>query len=142
MSKRNIILLVIFTIILIIVSIATVQRDPEISSVYFAKKNNLTIEELEALPGNPLFLKTDNIFLYINANSLKEEDNIKITWKKIEEAQEIKIQENKIRPEENGSGLIIVSMIKKDNLIAKGNYKVEIFLNNKSVKTKEFIVKN
>lgn len=142
MSRRNIILLVVFTVILIIISIATVQKDSEVTEIYLAEHDNLSIDELENLSDQNSFSNTDDIFLYIKVNSIKLDNEIKIIWTKLEKGKEFKVQENKIKPEKDGSGLIIASMIKKDNKIANGNYNVEVFLDNLTVKEKEFVVGN
>ncbi len=142
MSKKSIIVLVIFTIILIIISITTVHSKPDILAAYITDSKPPPEKDLEELPLNPQFSKPDDIFLIIQVEHIRVENEIKVIWKKNENGKKIKIQEDKIIPAGNGSGILITSLAKRDKKIMEGQYEAEVFLNQNLEIKKEFVVQN
>ena len=76
------------------------------------------------------FKKSDtDIYLIIEVRHITTKDEIKVRWEKIEiDSSEI-IQKNIVYPENNGSGKIIVSLVKKNNIYTPGTYTATVYLN-------------
>ena len=156
MSKRNIIILIICTIILIAVSVTTIKKEPEIDNIYLT---GYLVETLNVYSGVDIslqdasgekeedartaeFFRTNDetIYLVIEASHLETEDFFEIKWSRITDSSREIIQENRFNAENKGSGRIILSFVKIDNMYEKGNYAVEVSLNGRETKKKYFNV--
>lgn len=141
MSKRSIVILVISTIILIIVSITVVYNEPDIEDACISSSKSITQDQAKQ---NDYDLGFDNlnsnIYLILTVKHLTKQDEIKIDWKRIENKTEETIQENVFNPKQDGSGKIIISLIKKNQKLTPGKYIVEVFLNDSKKITKQFYI--
>jgi len=141
MSKRSVVILITCTIILAVASVVTIYNKPEIESAHISSDINLALDESRQRSGVSYFDDSDsNVYLILAVKNLSVEDEIKINWKILEGNSEKIIQENIIQPEENGSGKMIVSLVRKNKKLIPCSYTVEVFLNNDKKITKKFIV--
>ncbi|MFZ3386661.1 MAG: hypothetical protein WA120_05745 [Candidatus Hydromicrobium sp.] len=140
MKKINIIILIICTIILIIVSITVMQKKPDIESTYLSSDRDSSFDKLKQ--NNNYYFDSRNldIYLIIEVKHLTTEDEIKVEWEKIENSSYKIIQKNIVNPEQKGSGKIIISLVKKNDMYPPGNYNVRIYLNGVSKISKKFYI--
>ncbi|MFZ3106147.1 MAG: hypothetical protein WA105_02050 [Candidatus Hydromicrobium sp.] len=140
MKKINIIILIICTIILIIVSITVMQKRPDIESIYLSSDRDSSFDKLKQ--NNNYYFDSRNldIYLIIEVKHLTTEDEIKVEWEKIENSSYKIIQKNIVNPEQKGSGKIIISLVKKNDMYPPGNYNVRIYLNGVSKISKKFYI--
>jgi hypothetical protein len=140
MKKINIIILIICTIILIIVSITVMQKRPDIESIYLSSDRDSSFDKLKQ--NNNYYFDSRNldIYLIIEVKHLTTEDEIKVEWEKIENSSYKIIQKNIVNPEQKGSGKIIISLVKKNDMYPPGNYDVRIYLNGSSKISKKFYI--
>lgn len=140
MKKINIIILIICTIILIIVSITVMQKRPDIETIYLSSDRDSSFDKLKQ--NNNYYFDSRNldIYLIIEVKHLTTEDEIKVEWEKIENSSYKIIQKNIVNPEQKGSGKIIISLVKKNDIYPPGNYNVRIYLNGSSKISKKFYI--
>ncbi|MFZ3085252.1 MAG: hypothetical protein WA097_01240 [Candidatus Hydromicrobium sp.] len=140
MKKINIIILIICTIILIIVSITVMQKRPDIENIYLSSDRDSSFDKLKQ--NNNYYFDSRNldIYLIIEVKHLTTEDEIKVEWEKIENSSYKIIQKNIVNPEQKGSGKIIISLVKKNDMYPPGNYNVRIYLNGSSKISKKFYI--
>lgn len=140
MKKINIIILIICTIILIIVSITVMQKKPDIENIYLSSDRDSSFDKLKQ--NNNYYFDSQNldIYLIIEVKHLTTEDEIKVEWEKIENSSYKIIQKNIVNPEQKGSGKIIISLVKKNDMYPPGNYNVRIYLNGVSKISKKFYI--
>lgn len=140
MKKINIIILIICTIILIIVSITVMQKRPDIENIYLSSDRDSSFDKLKQ--NNNYYFDSRNldIYLIIEVKHLTTEDEIKVEWEKIENSSYKIIQKNIVNPEKKGSGKIIISLVKKNDMYPPGNYNVRIYLNGVSKISKKFYI--
>ncbi|PIU29538.1 MAG: hypothetical protein COT09_00305 [Candidatus Hydromicrobium americanum] len=140
MKKINIIILIIYTIILIIVSITVMQKRPDIENIYLSSDRDSSFDKLKQ--NNNYYFDSRNldIYLIIEVKHLTTEDEIKVEWEKIENSSYKIIQKNIVNPEQKGSGKIIISLVKKNDMYPPGNYNVRIYLNGSSKISKKFYI--
>jgi hypothetical protein len=140
MKKINIIILIICTIILIIVSITVMQKRPDIENIYLSSDRDSSFDKLKQ--NNNYYFDSRNldIYLIIEVKHLTTEDEIKVEWEKIENSSYKIIQKNIVNLEQKGSGKIIISLVKKNDMYPPGNYNVRIYLNGSSKISKKFYI--
>ncbi|MBC8389584.1 MAG: hypothetical protein ISS14_02160 [Actinobacteria bacterium] len=140
MKKINIIILIICTIILIIVSITVMQKRPDIENIYLSSDRDSSFDKLKQ--NNNYYFDSRNldIYLIIEVKHLTTEDEIKVQWEKTENSSCKIIQKNIVNPEQKGSGKIIISLVKKNDMYPPGNYNVRIYLNGSSKISKKFYI--
>lgn len=140
MKKINIIILIICTIILIIVSITVMQKRPDIENIYLSSDRDSSFDKLKQ--NNNYYFDSRNldIYLIIEVKHLTTEDEIKVEWEKIENSSYKIIQKNIVNLEQKGSGKIIISLVKKNDMYPPGNYDVRIYLNGSSKISKKFYI--
>ncbi|MFA5015431.1 MAG: hypothetical protein WC549_07825 [Actinomycetota bacterium] len=142
MKKRNIIIFIICTGLLIIVVITTIHEKPDIENIYLSSDKNSDFEKLK--PDNDYTFSTQDpdIYLIMEVKHFGVKDEIEVEWIKIENGSYDVIQKNIINPEKKGSGKIIVSLIKHNNVYSTGSYSVDTYLNGDKKITKEFHIMN
>jgi len=141
MKKINIIILIICTIILIIVSITTVKKkSPDIENIYLSSDRDSGFDQLKQNDNYHFDSQNLDIYLIIEVKHLTTEDEIKARWEKIENGSCKIIQKNIVNPEQNGSGKIIISLVKKNDMYSPGSYEVRVYLNGDSKISKKFYI--
>lgn len=141
MKKINIIILIICTIILIIVSITTViKKRPDIENIYLSSDRNSSFDQLKQNNNYYFDGRNLDIYLIIEVKHLTIEDEIKVQWEKIENSSCKIIQKNIVNPEQKGSGKIIISLVKKNDMYPSGSYNVRVYLNGGSKISKKFYI--
>lgn len=142
MSRKTIIILTVIAAIFVIVAFTTTKKEPSIEKAYISDNNNLSEKELGEIDSkNKLYDTKSNIYLIIFVKNLTKENELKITWKKIDNSTEKIVQENLLKPENDGSGKIIISLIRKNQAYIPGTYKVETLLNGFKKADSEFKIK-
>ncbi len=142
MTKRNIIILIACTGLLIIVVVTTMQEKPDIENIYLSMDRDSDFEKSGPRDDYSFSSHDPDIYLIIEVKRLGPEDEIKVEWLKIEESSYDVIQKNIINPEKKGSGKIIISLIKHDGVYSAGNYIIETYLNGDKKITEEFYIQN
>lgn len=141
MKKINIIILIICTIILIIVSITTViKKRPDIENIYLSSDRDSSFDKLKQNNNYYFDGRNLDIYLIIEVKHLTTEDEIKVQWEKIENSSCKIIQKNIVNPEQKGSGKIIISLVKKNDMYPSGGYNVRVYLNSGSKISKKFYI--
>ncbi len=141
MKKINIIILIICTIILIIVSITTViKKRPDIENIYLSSDRDSSFDKLKQNNNYYFDGRNLDIYLIIEVKHLTTEDEIKVQWEKIENSSCKIIQKNIVNPEQKGSGKIIISLVKKNDMYPSGGYNVRVYLNGGSKISKKFYI--
>ena len=95
-------------------------------------------ETCQEIRKDPLYKHLPIIMLTVRKT---EKDQIKLKWIFEDGSSEKTIQEDLIKPDNNGSGQIVVSLAKEDNGFENGNYKAVLSLNDSQNLTKKFTVK-
>jgi len=146
MSRKAIIILFVITALFAIIAFVSVKTSLSIENAFITDNNKLTEKELSndlsqnkdiVFTGNPGL----NIYAVIFVKDITEKDQIKLKWVFEDGSSEKTIQEDLIKPANNGSGQIVVSLAKKDNGFENGNYKAVISLNDSQNLTKKFTIK-
>ncbi len=141
MKKINIIILIICTIILIIVSITTVMKKrPDIENIYLSSDRDSSFDKLKQNNNYYFDGRNLDIYLIIEVKHLTTEDEIKVQWEKIENSSCKIIQKNIVNLEQKGSGKIIISLVKKNDMYPSGGYNVRVYLNGGSKISKKFYI--
>ncbi len=140
MSKRNIIIIVTLTIILIIAAVLIIYTKPDIENIYLSSDKNSGIDK-QKQNNSYYFKKLDtNIYLIIVVRHITTKNEIKVLWEKIRNDSSEIIQKNIIYPEKNGSGKIIVSLIKKNDIYTPGTYNITVYLNGDMKVSEKFYI--
>ncbi|MBU4292764.1 MAG: hypothetical protein KJ770_01760 [Actinobacteria bacterium] len=146
MSRKAIIILIVITAIFVLIAFVSVETSPSLKNAFITDNNKLSEKELSndfsqnkdiVFTGNPSL----NIYALVFVKDITEKDQVKLKWIFEDDSSEKTIQEDLIKPENNGSGQIVVSLAKKDNGFENGNYKVVLSLNDSQNLTKKFTIK-
>jgi len=140
MSKRNIIIIVTLTIILIIAAVTIAYTKPDIENIYLSSDKNSSIDKSKQNDSYHFKKLDTDIYLIIEVSHITTKDEIKVQWEKNENDHSYIIQKNIVYPEENGSGKIIVSLVKKNNIYTPGTYSVTVYLNGDKKISKKFCI--
>lgn len=129
MSKRNIIIIVILTIILVTAAVTLIYTKPSIEDIRLSSDKNPVTDKPEK--NNSFnFKKSDtDIYLIIEVRHITAKDEIKVLWEKVENDSGEIIQKNIVYPENDGSGKIIISLVKKNDIYTPGTHTVTVYLN-------------
>jgi hypothetical protein len=140
MGKRNIIIIITITIILIIAAVTIIYTKPTIENLYLCSDKNYSADEKDH-DDSFHFKSTDtDIYLVIEVRSVTTDDEIKAMWIKIDDDFSEIIQKNIIYPEKKGSGMIMISLVKKNDKYSPGTYSVEVYLNGHKEAIEDFFI--
>ncbi|MEA2015308.1 MAG: hypothetical protein U9O59_01095 [Actinomycetota bacterium] len=141
MKKRDILIIIILTIILAIASISTLERKPEIENIYLSTDKDSDFDRLKLNKNNTFSSSTSGIYLIMKVKHLKIDNEIKVEWGKTEDNSiRMVLQESIFNPAKDGSGKIVVLLVKKNNTYASGDYYVEINLNGNEKISEKFYI--
>jgi len=141
MKIRDIIIIILLTIILAIASINTLEREPDIESIYLSSNKDLDFDRLKLENAHEFDSVESNLYLIMKVNHLTANDIIIAKWQKIENgsAQRV-VQEDMVNPVQEGSGKIVIMMVKKNSRYDDGDYRVEVSLNESSTISEQFSI--
>jgi hypothetical protein len=140
MRKRDIIIIVIITIILVIAAVTIIYTKPGIENLYLYSGEDSSAG-VQNNDDSYFFKSTQtNIYLVIEVRSIATDDEIKAMWRKNDDGFSELIQKNIVYPEKNGSGKIIISLVRKDGRYLPGFYSVEVYLNGHRDATEDFYI--
>jgi len=142
MKKRDILIITLLTIILIIVLTTTLQKKPQIESIYLSSNKDSDFEELQLNKNYSFDSRNSDIYLIIKVKHLKVNDKIKVEWSKIENDDNnySTIQKNIFEIKEDGSGKIVILLVKRSKFYSPGKYNVEVYLNDESKISEKFYI--
>ncbi len=141
MKKRDILIIIILTVILIIALITTIQKKPEIENIYLSSDKDSTFDQLQLSSDYNFNSDNSNIYLLMKIKNLTVDHEIKVEWEKTEDDNIYHtIQKDIFSPEQNGSGKIVVLLIKKGDTYTPGDYKVTVYLNGEDKISKKFYI--
>ncbi len=130
MKKRDILIIIILTIILAIASVVTLERVPEIESIYLSSNKDFDFDQLKLNKNYNFNSKESNIYLIMKVRHLTVDNEIKVKWGKTEDdSTRSVIQEDIFNPGQDGSGKIVVLLVKKNDIYSAGEYYIEAYLN-------------
>ena len=126
--------------ILTIVSIATLQKNPDIENIYLSSSKDSSFSELSQDNHYYFNSRSSNIYLIIYVKHLTTTDEIKVEWEKIDDNSNEIIQSNTVKPEQKGSGKIIILLVKKNGIYSPGSYNVKAYLNGDNKISEKFYI--
>mgnify|MGYP001074389430 CR=1 FL=1 len=128
MDKKNILILLIITALLVFLSVSIFYEPPGIKGIIVS--DNLDDYDRYRSIAIPAFQKkSEEIFIILEAVNLSRKDFIDII---INMSDDI-YQESQISVENDGSSIIKLSLLKKGDSFINGDYEAEVFLNEESV---------
>ncbi len=146
MGRKAIIIVIVITAIFAVIAFVPVKASPSIKNAFITDNSKLSEKELSnnfsqnkdiVFTGNPGL----NIYAVIFVKDITENDQIKLKWMFEDSSSEKTIQKDLVKPENNGSGQIVISLAKKDNEFENGNYKAVLSLNDSQNLIKKFMIK-
>jgi hypothetical protein len=145
-SRKAIVILIVITAIFIIIAFVSAETSPSIVNVFITDNDNLSEKELNNNFGqnkDAVFTSDPvlNIYAVIFVKDITEKDQIKLKWIFGDASSEKTIQEDLIKPANNGSGQIVVTLVKKDSEFENGSYKAVLSLNDSENMVKKFTIK-
>jgi len=123
-----------------IVSITILQKKPDIENIYLSSSKDSSLNELNQDNQYYFNSRNSNIYLIINVKYLTSEDEIRVEWEKTEDNSNEIIQSNTVKPEQNGSGKIIILLVKKNGIYSPGSYNVNVYLNEGNKISEKFYI--
>ena len=134
MNIRIIAVLIILTLIFAVIFIYFFRQDSKITELI------VTQNPLNTTKSEKLFTDNSNdIFLLIKLSKVKKGEKINISWyKKTSEDNMLLIQNNNILIDNQGSGFLKISLVKKNNSYESGNYHISVSLNDNTQKALDF----
>lgn len=144
MNKRTIIILVLCAALIAVVAIISLRKDPGIKGLYLnSSPTSFTEAQNDDEENIPEFQSEDSdIYLIIEIRDLDTEDTIEIIWSISSGDSGHVFQENTVRPENPGSGEIIIYLLKRDDAYPEGDYNIEAVLNGSQKAIAEFKVRD
>ncbi len=141
MKIRDIIIIILLTIILAIASINTLEREPDIESIYLSSNKDLDFDQLKLENAHDFISVESNIYLIMKVAHLTSDDNIIAQWIKMDgDSVQRVVQEDTFNPVQEGSGKIVIMMVKKNNRYDDGEYRVEVSLNKRNTISEQFSI--
>jgi hypothetical protein len=137
MNIRIAVVLLILTLIFAVIFFYFFSQDSRITKLLVTQDPSNTEKT------GKVFTNTGNdIYLLIKLSKVKKGEKIKISWyRNSEENKMLLIQDNNILIESQGSGFLEVSLANKNGNYARGNYNINVFLNENPEKPIDFIIK-
>ncbi len=124
--------------------ISSLQKKQEIEDIYLSIDKDPILEEPLSGESYSFERNVSEIYLIIKAKNLTVDNEINVRWLKLESGNRDNnyslIQQNEIAPAQNGSGKIVVLLVKRDNSYLEGEYCVEVFLNDGNKISKKFYI--
>ena len=129
MNRFRIIILTICTAIIIAIVVLTLKPDPSIGKLYLISSDNPnnTVAEKEKI--TEFGADSPGIYLIIPVKDVKTGEIIETDWLYHKEGDYKTMQEDTVDIEYDGSGEIVVYLLKRDDAYYPGDYKVMVEYN-------------
>jgi NurA-like 5'-3' nuclease len=142
MTRRTITILLVITAIVAVVAFTTLKKEKAIEKVLLSDSYSTeTGDSAETVRELNEFESSSDIYAVIMLKNITPDDSISIQWKRIEENGELLIQEDSVIEKQEGSGPLIISFAKKNDIHEAGKYKIYVKLNESEAIEKTFTVK-
>jgi hypothetical protein len=142
MNIKNIAILIIITAIFAAIAFTLIKKEPQIEKAIVTDSLNFSENDLRKGSADINTFNTDSeVYLILLVKDLKKESNFNIRWIRTESGADEIIQEDSIHTKKEGSGILSLSLSKKDNRYQPGFYTVNITFEDKEPVIKEFNVK-
>lgn len=140
MKIRDIVIIVVLTLIIAIALTTTLHEYPEIENIYLSCSSDADFEEFPQSDSYSFKSNDPGIYLIIKVKNLASDDEIKIEWERVYNNTGEIIQKNDLNPGGEGSGKIVVLFVKRNNSYPAGDYNVKAYLNREEKISKEFSI--
>lgn len=140
MKIRDIVIIVVLTLIIAIALTTTLHEYPEIENIYLSCSRDADFEEFPQSDSYSFKSNDPGIYLIIKVKNLASDDEIKIEWERVYNNIGEIIQKNDLNPGGEGSGKIVVLFVKRNNSYPAGDYNVKAYLNGEEKISKEFSI--
>jgi hypothetical protein len=140
MKIRDIVIIVVLTLIIAIALTTTLHEYPEIENMYLGCSRDADFEELQQSDSFSFKSNDPGIYLIIKVKNLSTNDEIKIEWERVDNNGSEIIQKNNLNPEGDGSGKIVVLFVKRSDSYVTGDYIVKVYLNGEVKISKKFFI--
>ena len=142
MTRRTITILLVITAIVAVVAFTTLKKEKAIEKVLLSDSYSTeTGDSAETVRELNEFESSSDIYAVIMLKNITPDDSISIQWKRIEENGELLIQEDAVIEKQEGSGPLVISLAKKNDIHEAGKYKIYVKLNESEAIEKTFTVK-
>ncbi len=142
MNIKNIAILIVITAIFAAIAFTLIKKEPQIEKAIVTDSLNFSENDLRKGSADINTFNTDSeVYLILLVKDLKKESNFNIRWIRTESGTDEIIQEDSIHTKKEGSGILSLSLSKKDNRYQPGFYTVNITFEDKEPVIKEFNVK-
>jgi hypothetical protein len=141
MTRRTITIILVITAIIAVVAFTTLKKEKAIEEVILSDSYSAdTGDNHEEIKDLVEFLSGSDIYAIIMLENVTPDDSISIQWKRMEENKELLVQEDIIIEKQEGSGHLVVSLSKKNDMHKPGIYKISVKLNESAAMEKRFTV--
>ena len=142
MTRRTIVIILVITAIIAAVAFTTLKKEKTIEGVFLSDTYDIKTENPDEEAKEPYgFASSSDIYVVILLENITVDDKISIQWKKIIENGELLVQEDTIIEKQEGSGPLIISLSKKNNIHEEGTYRIYVQLNDQNTIERSFTVK-
>lgn len=143
MTRRSIVLILVITAIITSIAFISLSKEKAIDYVVLSKNSDVYLDKTDISSNESyVFESNSEIYAIIMLKNIKTNDRINVKWKKIEENKEILIQEDNIIEKNEGSGPLVISLLRKNNKHNPGNYILYTSLNENPAIEKQFTINN
>ena len=141
MTRRTITIILVITAIIAMVAFTTLKKEKAIEEVLLSDSYSTdTGDSYEEIKDLSEFESGSDIYAIIILENITPDDSISIQWKRMEENIELLVQEDIIVEKQEGSGHMVVSLSKKNDMHKPGVYKLSVRLNGAEAIEKTFTV--
>lgn len=140
MKIRDIVIIVVLTLIIAIVLTTVLHEYPEIENIHLSCSSDADFEEFPHSDNYSFKSNDSGIYLIVKVKNLAADDEIKIEWERVNNNTGEIIQKNNLNPGGEGSGKIVVLLVKRNDSYFTGDYNVKVYLNGEEKISKEFSI--
>ncbi len=142
MTRRTITIILVITAIIAAVAFTTLKKEKAIEKVFLSDTYDIETDTMyEGVKELDEFESGSDIYAVVLLENITVDDTISIKWKKIMGSDELLVQEDTVIEKQEGSGPLIISLSKKNNMHEAGTYKIYVTLNDQKTMERSFTVK-
>lgn len=142
MARRTITIILVITAIIAAVAYTTLEREKAIDRVLLSDSySTLASDPAAEVKELSEFENGSEIYVIIMLENITMDDSINVQWKRVVEEGEILVQEDTIIEKQEGTGPLVISLAKKNDMHEAGKYKLYVSLNELETIEKSFEVK-